>query len=267
MSRQSNIKWRIQDERELAQVARDFNSKVSGLIKSNPSLKSVLPKFYNPSTQQLESEVAVTTLKSVISSRSDYKRVINMLKAFMKEGAEDIVDAPDNDYETKTTRWHVQVMNRLANTSNRRKKERLDKLKDVEMRLGKEGLGYTIGERFGMGTASKVQLSPTKPFTPSQTSIDINFKLSSLLKQNKANYYRDKDKELKENFIREIKRNYGRKDAGDVIKSIREMDNEEFVLKFEAHGDGMEMVYPPERGTPEYEANLEELRTYWTSEE
>ena len=45
------------------------------------------------------------------------------------------------------------------------------------------------------------------------------------------------------------------------------MDNEEFVLKFEAHGDGMEMVYPPERGTPEYEANLEELRTYWGSEE
>ena len=28
MSRQSNIKWRIQDERELAQVARDFNRKL-----------------------------------------------------------------------------------------------------------------------------------------------------------------------------------------------------------------------------------------------
>ena len=45
------------------------------------------------------------------------------------------------------------------------------------------------------------------------------------------------------------------------------MDNEEFVLKFEAHGDGMEMVYPPERGTSEYEANLEELKRYWMSEQ
>lgn len=267
MSRQSNIKWRIQDERELAQVARDFNSKVSGLIRANPDMKSVLPKFYNPLTQQLESEVAVTTLKSVISSRSDYKRVINMLKGFMKEGAEEIVDAPDNDYGTKTTRWHVQVMNRLANSSNKRKKERFDKLKDVEMKLGKEGLGYTIGERFGMGAASKLQLNPTKPFTPSQSSIDINFKLSSLLKQNKSSYYKEKDEILKENFIREIKRNYNRSDVREVIKTIREMDNEEFVLKFEAHGDGMEMVYPPERGTPEYKANLEELNSYWLSEE
>lgn len=267
MSRQSNIKWRIQDERELAQVARDFNSKVSGLIRNNPDMKSVLPKFYNPLTQQLESEVAVTTLKSVISSRSDYKRVISMLKGFMKEGAEEIVDAPDNDYGTKTTRWHIETMNRLANTSNRRKKERLDKLKDVEMRLGKEGLGYTIGERFGMGTASKVQLSPTKPFTPSQSSIDINFKLSSLLKQNKSSYYKEKDEILKENFIREMKRNYNRSDVRDVIKTIRGMDNEKFVLMFEAHGDGMEMVYPPERGTPEYDANLEELKSYWLTED
>lgn len=267
MSRQSNIKWRIQDERELAQVARDFNSKVSGLIRANPDMKSVLPKFYNPLTQQLESEVAVTTLKSVISSRSDYKRVISMLKGFMKEGAEEIVDAPDNDYGTKTTRWHVQVMNRLANSSNKRKKERFDKLKDVEMKLGKEGLGYTIGERFGMGAASKLQLNPTKPFTPSQSSIDINFKLSSLLKQNKSSYYKEKDEILKENFIREIKRNYNRKDVRKVIKTIREMDNEKFVLRFEAHGDGMEMVYPPERGTPEYQANLEELNTYWVGKD
>ena len=27
------------------------------------------------------------------------------------------------------------------------------------------------------------------------------------------------------------------------------------------------MVYPPERGTPEYEANLEELKSYWLSED
>lgn len=267
MSRQSNIKWRIQDERELAQVARDFNSKVSGLIRNNPDMKSVLPKFYNPLTQQLESEVAVTTLKSVISSRSDYKRVISMLKGFMKEGAEEIVDAPDNDYGTKTTKWHIEVMNRLANSSNRRKKERFDKLKDVEMKLGKEGLGYTIGERFGMGAASKLQLNPTKPFTPSQSSIDINFKLSSLLKQNKSSYYKEKDEILKENFIREMKRNYNRRDVRDVIKTIRNMDNEKFVLMFEAHGDGMEMVYPSERGTPEYDANLEELKSYWLTED
>ena len=263
MSRQSNIKWRIQDERELAQVARDFNRKLNRLIDANPSNKGVLPQFYSPLTQQLESEVSVTTLKSIISSRSDFNRVTRMLKAFLKEGAETIVDAPGNEYDTKTTKWHLQVMNRLATSVNERKKERLDKLKDVEMRLSSEGLGYTIGERFGMGTASKLQLSPTRPFTASQSSRDINFKLSSLLKQNKSSYYKEKDIILKENFIREMKRNYYQGDVRDVIETIRAMDNEKFVLMFEAHGDGMEMVYPAERGTPEYLANLEELRSYW----
>jgi hypothetical protein len=64
-----------------------------------------------------------------------------------------------------------------------------------------------------------------------------------------------------------MKRNYNRRDVRDVIKTIRDMDNEKFVLMFEAHGDGMEMVYPPERGTPEYDANLEELKSYWLTED
>ena len=54
MSRQSNIKWRIQDERELAQVARDFNRKLDRLVQDNPKLAYIYPKFYNDKTKQLE---------------------------------------------------------------------------------------------------------------------------------------------------------------------------------------------------------------------
>ena len=265
MPRQYNIKWRIQDERELAQVARDFNRKLNRLIDANPKHKGTLPQFYNPLTQQLESEITVGMLKDLISTRADYHRYVNMLKRFMREGVEEIVDAPGNEYETKTTRWHINEMNRLARSANARKKERLDDLSEVEMSLSEGGLGYTLGERFGMGLASKAQLNPTKPFTPSQSSRDINFKLSSLMKQTKSSYYAEKDAMLKANFIRELERNYNRSDVADIIEAVKNMDDDLFVMKFEAHGDEMEQVYPPERGSVEYYANVEELRNYWTT--
>ena len=55
-------------------------------------------------------------------------------------------------------------------------------------------------------------------------------------------------------------------DVADVIDAIEKMDNELFVLKFEAHGDGMEMFYPPERGTEEYWAYVSELKRYWLND-
>ena len=263
MSKQYNIKWRLKDERELGQVARDFNRKLGRLIDINPKAKNILPQFYNPSTQQLESEISVNTLKSLITTRADYNRYIGMLKRFLKEGAEEIVDAPGNEYGTKTTKWHIQEMGRLKGIVNRRKRERLDMFKDIEMASSEGSLGYSLGERFGMGLAARNQLSPTNSFTPSQTQTDVNFKLSSLMKQSKTEYYNEKDELLKNNYIRELERNFNREDVSDVINAIRNMDNDLFVLKFEAHGDGMEMVYPPERGTSEYKAHVEELRNYW----
>ena len=263
MSKQYNIKWRLKDERELGQVTRDFNRKLGRLIDENPKSKNILPQFYNPLTNQLESEITVTTLKSLITTRSDYNRYIRMMKRFLKEGAEEIVDAPGNQYDVKTTKWHIQEMGRLKGIVNRRKQERLEMFKDIEMASSEGSLGYSLGERFGMGLASRNQLSPTNSFTPSQTQLDINFKLSSLMKQSKTEYYSEKDEILKNNYIRELERNFNKKDVSDIIEAIKSMDNDLFVLKFEAHGDGMEMVYPPERGTPEYEAHVEELRNYW----
>lgn len=263
MSKGYNIKWRLEDERELASVARDFNRKLGRLIDKNPKLSSILPQFYNPSTEQLESSVNVNNLKQVITTRRDYNRILNMLKRFLKEGAEEIVDAPGNEYGSRTTRWHIREMGRLKAIVNQRKKLRLEDINAIEMASSEGKLGYTIGERFGMGTASRNQLTPSQSFTPSQTQKDINFKLASLLKQSDAGYYREKDAILKENFIRELRRNYSRKDVQNVISAIQEMDNDLFVMKFEAHGDKMEQVYPPEVGTPEYYANVEELESYW----
>ena len=265
MSKRYNIKWRVQDEKELRRVARNFNDKLRREIKKHPENQNILPQFYNTKTEEFESRITIQGLKDMIQTRQDYNRYINMLKRFSKRGAEKIVKAPDNDYGTKTTKWQRQEMARLANLVNRKRQERLDKLNLVEMVNSQGPLGYTLGEMFGMGLASKNKLKPTKAFTPSQSQTDVKYKMRALLGESGTNYHKDRDKILKENFIGALLQNYKESDIKDVITAIRQMDSDLFILKFEAKGDAFEFAYPPD--SDQYQEYLSELKGYWLRED
>ena len=144
MSRQFNIKWRVKDERELAQVARDFNRKLERLVENNPKNASALPKFYNTSTDKLEPYIAVENIKSLITSRADYNRIVNMLKRFMREGAEEVIDAPENEYGTRVTKWQAQEMKRLASAVNRGKAKRLAEVEKLKAWKRLKDMGFKI---------------------------------------------------------------------------------------------------------------------------
>lgn len=264
MSAQHDIKWRIQDEKELRRVARNFNDKLRRLNKKSPELKNILPQFYNENTEQFESRITIENLKSMIQTRQDYNRYIKMLERFSRRGAERIVEAPGNEYGSKITVWQRNEMSRLASIVNRKRQERLDKLNLVQMIDSSGELGYTLGEMFGMGLASRNKLAPTKAFTRSQSQADIKFKWRALQAETRTKYYLDRDQLLKENYIKALLENYNEKDVKDIIKSVRNMNSDMFVLKFEARGDKFEMVYPPEQGSDEYNGYVEELRRYWT---
>lgn len=265
MSKQSNIKWRVQDEEELRRVVRNFNDKLRREVKKSPQNKNILPQFYNERTEQFESRITVATLKDVIQTRADYNRMINMLKRFSKRGAEVIVDAPDNVYGTKTTKWQRQEMARLAGIVNRRRQERLDRLNIVEMANASGDLGYTLGQMFGMGLASKNKLQPTNAFTPSQSQTDVKYKFRGLLSESATNYHKNRDEILKDNYIRTLKENYKEGDISDVISKIRGMNSDLFILKFEAKGDAFEFAYPPDG--EQYKNYLSELKGYWLRED
>ena len=76
-------------------------------------------------------------------------------------------------------------------------------------------------------------------------------------------YYNDRDQLLKDNYIEQILQNYNEDDVKDVVNKIRSMDNNLFVLKFQAKGDKFEMAYPPERGTKDYDNYVTSLKSYW----
>ena len=242
-------------------MARNFNAKLRREVKKSPQNKNILPQFYNENTEQFESRVTIEGLKNLIQTRQDYNRIINMLQRFSKRGAERIVDAPDNEYGSRTTVWQRQESARLVGIINRKRQIRLEQLNVVEMANAQGKLGYTLGEMFGMGLASKNQLSPTKAFTRGQSQTDIKHKFRALLGESRANYYSDKDQLLKENYIKSLLENYNEKDIRDVITAIRQMNNDAFVLKFEAKGDAFEISYPGDQD--QYEAFLSELRGYW----
>lgn len=263
MPKQYNIKWRVQDEKELRRVARNFNDKLRRLVKENPADKNILPQFFNEKTEQFESRITIATLKNMIQTRQDFNRQLNMLKRFSRRGAETIIEAPYNEYGTKTTKWQRQETSRLVGIVNRRRKERLDRLNIVEMASSEGKLGYTLGQMFGMGLASSNKLQPTKAFTKSQSQTDLKYKLRSLMEESRNKYYLDRDQLLKDNYIRTLLENYNESDIKDVINNIKSMNPDLFVMKFEARGDKFELAYPPDRGSDEYKGYVSELKGYW----
>ena len=266
MSRQYNIKWREQDEKELRRVARNFNAKLNRLVKTHPENANILPKFWNDKTGEFEQKITMDNLHSMIETRKDYNRIIRMLKRFSERGAEEIVEIPGNEYNTKTTKWMMNEMNRMRGIVNVKRQVRLDDLTNLEMMNASGLLGYTLGQRFGMGLASKNQLSPTKSFTRGQSQKDVYAKWRSLLGESKSKYHEDRDEFLKENYIKELQKNYDVDDIKEVIDAIKKMDAGMFYLKFEARGDRFESAYPPDRGSEEYWGYVEELQNYWMDE-
>ena len=247
-------------------MARNFNDKLRREIKKSPDNINILPQFYNENTEKFESRITIETIKSMIETRKDYKRVLNMLKRFSKRGVERIIEVPGNIYGSKTTVWQKQEIGRLTGIVNRKRQERLDKLNIIEMATSEGKLGYTLGQMFGMGLASKNKLNPTKGFTHAQSQTDIKYKFRSLMKESQTMYYKNRDQILKENYIKALTENYNEADITDVISKVRTMDPDLFVLKFEARGDSFEMAYPPSRGSEEYNNYLSELKAYWMRE-
>lgn len=261
MSRQYNIKWRLKDEKELRRTARKFNAKLGRLVRKNPDNRNILPQFYNEKSEQFESRITVDTLKNLIQTRKDFNRIINMLERFSKRGAEKIVEAPGNEYGSKTTKWAKEEMLRNQGIVNRKRQDRLNNLNIIEVANSEGKLGYTLGQMFGMGLASKNKLKPTRAFTPSQSQTDIKYKMRSLLSEATSNYFSNRDEILKTSFINTLKENYREADITDVINKIKEMDTDVFLLKFEAKADSFEFAYPPDE--EQYQAYLSELKAYW----
>lgn len=253
MSKHYQIKWRESDYQELGRVVRNFNAKVSRLQKQNPQLKNVLPE-----------RVSEKALKELISTRQDLKRELNMLRRFSKRGAEEIVVIDDTDYNIRTTKWQRTEMKRVANIVSRKRKAKLDRIMETEMKSRGESLGYTRGE-LGMGRLREVALRPMNPFVRTMSQVDVNKRFSSMRKQSQSDYYTKQDYACRDNYLKGLLENYNWNDIKDVYNKIKSMAIEDFMTIFEEEDSTFEIASPD--GSmfkyQEYLSYVEALKSTW----
>lgn len=257
MSKPRKIRWSKRDDEQLTKAVRNFNAKIKRLEKKDPSIKKALPDKIN-----------VRQMKELINTRQDFNREINSLKRFTqrkpksKSKPEDIVKAPGNDNNINITRWQRSEMNRRAGIINRKRRARRKRIEETEVKSRGKPLGYTRGD-IGMGRQEEKALSDINAFTPSMGKSDIEAKFKTLMKESQSDYWENRDREHKQNYIDSLKMYYPEEEIRDVIKQIEEMDYNEFRKIFDAEDPHFEYASTPGEDSANTKKFAEALRTIW----
>lgn len=248
MSKRYNIRWTQADEQELRRTVKNFNAKVARLEKKHPNNKGALPE-----------RVTVRQMKELIDTRQDLNRELKSLQRFSRRGAEELITAPDNNYNTKITKWQKEEMVRRIPYINKRRAEYAERISNIEVRSGGVPQGYTRGQ-LGMGRADVQAFRPTQAFMPSNQSADIHRHFRMLRKQSQGRYFEKREQEMKERYIKGIKENYNSDDpeVKEVIDVIEDMDFDDFYETFQAEDPTFEFSSPKHGKDPsaEYKDHL-----------
>lgn len=117
MSKFNKIRWREDDKKELARLAKNFNAKLEYQLKKNPDLKDVLPE-----------KVKVRDLKKDIASRKDLNRTLEKLSSFSQRGMEKVVTNEKGEratlFEIEQTKKNV----RRLNAQRRAEQKKIDEM-------------------------------------------------------------------------------------------------------------------------------------------
>lgn len=117
MPKFNKIRWREDDKKELARLAKNFNAKIEYQLKKNPELKDVLPE-----------KVKVKDLKKDIVSRKDLNRTLDKLATFSQKGMEKVVTNEKGEratlFEIEQTKKNV----RRLNAQRRAEQKKIDEM-------------------------------------------------------------------------------------------------------------------------------------------
>ena len=260
MSKIYKIRWQQSDHDDLRKAVKNFNAKITRLEKKYPEQKRALPE-----------RMTVKQIRALITSRQDLKRELNALRRFTTPGAEQVVDVPDSEYNLKITKWQKDEMSRRVAGINRKRKERYDVIKDVEVQSRGEKLGYTVGEAreaIGMGSVDANSTKPMNAFTEKMTRTDLHYKFRSILRESQLNYWNEREQIMKDTYIDTLLENFSKDDITGVLAAIEHMDFRTFYKNFSSDAGKWESLYPNKGGSnDDYKSYLEGLRATWTPSE
>lgn len=205
MPRQYNIKWRKQDKQKVTNTVRQFNSKITRVLKKNPALKPYLPDRIN-----------AKELTKNIQTRSDFNREINSLGRFLKKGAETPITT---DTGLRTTQWQrKEIGYKVANINRQRTAER--KRANVSTFTGT------------MGTIQKNNLEPKQYDFNKIKPSDWNKFVQNVEKQVKENYFSEKNELYKQNYMTAISNVFNKEDSSKLLSIIQNIPAENLIDLF-----------------------------------
>lgn len=239
MSKRSRISWTDNQNKQLANAVRNFNAKIRRLEKKYPDKVGSLPE-----------KMSIKSLREIIGTRQDLQREVNALKRFTRRGSEEFVKAPAEygNEKLRLTKWELDEMLRRTTRVNKARAIKKAEIEEIEMTSRGQPLGYTRGE-VGMGKLDKNQLEPIIPFSRVMNNKERKMKFRTLQRESQLGYWDERDKILKEAYIKGLKENYNPEDIKDVIEKIQNMPTKEFREIFEREGGTkvFEWVYPKRR--------------------
>ena len=239
------------ENQRLHDAVKKFNQKIDRL-SNDPKIKNALPE-----------KATVKQYKKIINSRQDLNREIKSLNRFLKDGAEVLVDAPDNQYNLKLTKWQKDEMLRRVPQINEAREERKKYIESLPATSRGKELGYDRGG-IGMGNADSTNLAPMNAFTDAMTRNSLNKKFRGILKESQDDYWLVRERILKSTYIKTLRQQYKEDDIRDVIREIQNMPLADFYKTFQEEGGNFEYAYHPDQ--EQYEAYVNALKSVWKPE-
>lgn len=243
--------WTARDDARLTKAINDFNAKLERLkrAETDPKIKAALPD-----------RASVTQYKKWISTPEDLNRELRALRGFLKKGAEEITEIPENKYNLKATRWQIEQMETRAAAINVQRAKRREEYGQLQATSGGKDLGYTVAQGgAGYGSEADRALDPIVPFTPSQGRTDLQAKYRTIMQGSMDTYWSKRDAIMKKNYIKALENNFNPKDIKDIKEKINNMAPDEFYRHFLQEQSKFELLYPGK----EYGEHLSRIRATW----
>lgn len=259
MSRKSQIKWRRSDEEELKRAVKNFNNKLSRIMKKNPQLAEYLPE-----------RKSYEAIKDDVSTRQQLHREINSLKRFTNR-KNVIKDLGNGNYEgiitSKTglriTSWEKKEVGIQVGIINR---ERTRKKKELESEEA-TSRGKSLKQSRSQMQSIRMNELNKKVFNFDKIKKSDWQKYKATVKrQSHPDFQSEADENLRKNYLKGLIEVFGDTDkTKKLIENIEAMPLKDFITKFYKEQEAtVDFIYDPIEADRKFRI-LEE--TVWNYEE
>lgn len=215
----SRINWKRGDFVRLGRAVSDFNKKINELNKEER-------KLYLPE------EIDYKEAKENITTRRELNRLINSLRRFQKEGAEDLYITEGGETITKWERRELGIQSRIAQTRLRAELKNLEK--PLESGFSRVQMGSIRAREIEAQIKNLKQIETKRGY-------EFNALKRRIMSQGASDYTMKKAIVFRENYLNEMKK-YSHFDNYDkLMKKLNSFSNPvsffNFVSQNELTGD------------------------------